>query len=70
MQYNIINWIQPNQVRLIEPKKTLKKTKCNVAPYFYRIMNISDKSISISAVDGHIQTVTRSHAILIMTMTK
>jgi hypothetical protein len=59
-----------DQVRLIEPKKTLKKTKCNVASYSYRIMNISGKSISISAIDGHVKTITRSHTIQIMTMTK
>jgi hypothetical protein len=51
------------KVRLIEPKKTLKKTRYNVSPCYYMITDISHKSITISAADGSVKTVTRSQLI-------
>jgi hypothetical protein len=44
---------------LIEPKKKLKKTRYNVSPCYYTVTDIWRKSITISAADGYIKTVTR-----------
>jgi hypothetical protein len=52
-----------DKVRLVETKKALKKTRYNVSSCYYTIIDISGKSISISAGDGSIKTVTISQII-------
>jgi hypothetical protein len=49
--------------RLIEKKKELKKTKYNVTPYYFIILDIEGKQFTISASDGSIKTLTRSQII-------
>jgi hypothetical protein len=52
-----------DNVRLIEKKKELKKTRYNVTPYYFRITDIEGKQFTISAEDGSVKTVTRSQII-------
>jgi hypothetical protein len=52
-----------DKVRLIESKHTMKKTRYNVTPFYFIISDINDKSITISATDGSVKTVTRSRII-------
>jgi hypothetical protein len=52
-----------DKVRLIETKHTMKKTRDNVTLFYFIISDISGKSITISAADGSIKTVTRSRII-------
>jgi hypothetical protein len=48
-----------DKVRLIEPQKT----RYNVSPYYYTITDISEKWITITAIDGSFKTVSRSQLI-------
>jgi hypothetical protein len=41
----------------------MKKTRYNVTPFYFIISDINGKSITISAADGSIKTVTRSRII-------
>jgi hypothetical protein len=41
----------------------MKKTIYNVTPYYFIISDIQGKSITISATDGSVKTVTRSRII-------
>jgi penicillin V acylase-like amidase (Ntn superfamily) len=41
----------------------MKKTRDNVTPYYLIISDIQGKSITISAIDGSVKTVTRSRVI-------
>jgi hypothetical protein len=41
-----------NKVKLIEPNKALKKTRNDISPYDYTIIDIPVKSITISDADG------------------
>jgi copper(I)-binding protein len=41
----------------MEPKKAMKKTIFKVAFYYFTITNISEKSITISAVDSPIKSI-------------
>jgi hypothetical protein len=59
-----------DKVRLMKPKKTLKKTRYKFSFYFSAITDISGKSITISVADGSINTVTRFQAIHIEMSTK
>jgi hypothetical protein len=53
-----------DKVRLIEKNKTfLKKTRYNVTPFYFTIVAITGKQITISAADGSVKTVTRSRII-------
>jgi hypothetical protein len=52
-----------DKVRLIESKHTMKKTRYNVTPYYFIISDIQGKSITISAADESVKTVTRSRII-------
>jgi hypothetical protein len=52
-----------DKVRLIESTHTMKKTRYNVTPYYFIISDIQGKSITISAADGSVKTVTRSRII-------
>ena len=52
-----------DKVRLIENKHTMRKTRYNVTPFSFIISDITGKSITISAADGSIKTVTRSRII-------
>jgi hypothetical protein len=51
------------KVRLIENKHTMKKTRYNVTPFYFIISDINGISITISATDGSVKTVTRSRMI-------
>jgi hypothetical protein len=44
-----------DQVRPIKSIKPLKKTRCNVTPYYYTITDISGKSIAISVGDRSVK---------------
>jgi hypothetical protein len=46
-----------------EPKKTLKKTRDNIGPYYFTIIDVSGKSITISTVDDSFKAVSRSQII-------
>jgi hypothetical protein len=52
-----------DKIRLIENKHTMKKTRYNVTPFYFIISDINSKSITISAADGSVKTVTRSRII-------
>jgi hypothetical protein len=52
-----------DKVRLIESKHTMKKTRYNVTPFYFIISDIQGKSITISAAEGSVKTVTRSRII-------
>jgi hypothetical protein len=52
-----------DKVRLIESKHTMKKTRYNVTSFFFIISGINSKSITISATDESLKTVTRSRVI-------
>jgi hypothetical protein len=52
-----------NHVRFIQKKQNLKKTRYKVSPFYFIITDISDKSITISAEDGTVITVTISQII-------
>jgi hypothetical protein len=56
--------------RQMELKKALKKARYNVTPYYDTIVDISDKSITITDIDGSVKTVAIPQIIPINRSTK
>jgi hypothetical protein len=57
------------KVRLIESKKTLKKVRYKVSPYYDTRKNFPVKLITINAADDSVKAVNRSRIITVNTTT-